>query len=433
MDSNRKRPKVFYGWYIVGACLVIILYTGGVVHFGFTAIFEPIAEEFGWSYAHISLAGSLRGLEMGLFAPLMGLLVDRWGPRKLILGGSILICTGLLLLSRITSLVTFYGAFALIAVGMSTCTSTVIMTVVTNWFRRRAGLAIGIVSSGWGLGGVLVPVITRLIDILQWRMAMVAAGLGTLIIVSPLSMLLRHKPEHYGYQVDGDVSNTTGTKKVQPSTTPVEVNINAKQALRNRAFWHLAISGMCHMFASGAVVTHIMPYLSSLNIARSVSSLVAFLLPVVTIGGRLGSSWLSDRFSSRLVYTAGFALMTAGLLIFGNVAAGKLWLLAPFVITFSLGWGLNVPTRISLHRDYFGRENFGIILGFATGIMMIGNITGAPLAGWIFDTWGTYQWAWLGYGAVTVAGAILVFTIPSSSGTIQQSDKLTPVGHEKVS
>ncbi len=104
MSLNQKRSNVFYGWYIVGACLLITLYTCGVVHFGFTAVFEPIAEEFGWSYTQISLAASLRGLEIGLFAPLMGFLVDRWGPRRLIFGGSILICVGLLLLSRVKCL-----------------------------------------------------------------------------------------------------------------------------------------------------------------------------------------------------------------------------------------------------------------------------------------------------------------------------------------
>ena len=76
-----KNRKVFYGWYIVGASVLITLYTGGIVHFGFTAVFEPIADEFGWSYAQISLAASLRGFEVGLLAPLVGLLVDRWGPR----------------------------------------------------------------------------------------------------------------------------------------------------------------------------------------------------------------------------------------------------------------------------------------------------------------------------------------------------------------
>ncbi|MEE8413425.1 MAG: MFS transporter, partial [Dehalococcoidales bacterium] len=205
MDFNRKPPRVFYGWYLVAAAVVIILYTGGIVHFGFTAVFKPIADEFGWSYAQISLASSLRGLEMGLLAPLMGYLVDRWGPRKLIFAGSIIICLGFILLSNVSSLLMYYGAFALIAIGMSTCTGTVLMTAVNNWFRLRAGLATGIVASGFGLGGLLVPLVTKLIDVFQWRRTMVIVGLGMLGTVLPLSFVVRHKPEHYGYLPDGEM------------------------------------------------------------------------------------------------------------------------------------------------------------------------------------------------------------------------------------
>ena len=105
---NSKRHRVFYGWWIVGASFFIIFYIAGFINFGFTAFFEPIASEFGWSYAQVSLAGSMRGLEMGLFAPVVGFLVDRWGPRRLIFAGAILTGLGLLLVSQINSLITFY-------------------------------------------------------------------------------------------------------------------------------------------------------------------------------------------------------------------------------------------------------------------------------------------------------------------------------------
>jgi cyanate permease len=124
--------------------LLITVYSAGVIYFGFTAVFEPIAEEFGWSYAQISLAASLRGLEVGLLAPLMGFLVDRWGPRRMVFGGSILTFVGFLILSRVSSLTMFYGAFVLIAIGMGTGTQTVLVPAVANWFRKKAGVAIGI-------------------------------------------------------------------------------------------------------------------------------------------------------------------------------------------------------------------------------------------------------------------------------------------------
>ncbi len=410
---TQKHPKVFYGWYVVGACVLITLYAGGVVHFGFTAVFEPIADEFGWSYAQIALASSLRGIETGLLAPMMGLLVDRLGPRRLIFVGSILMGLGFFLLSRLSSLASFYGAFALLSMGQSTCTGTVVMTAVANWFRRRAGLATGIVASGFGLGGLIVPVVTYLIDTLQWRRAMLVVGLGVLAIVLPLSLLVRHRPEDYGFQPDGEPDRESEEIPIPIANT--EISIPAKQALGNRAFWHVAIASACHAFVIGAVVTHMMPYLSSLGIARSVSSLIALVLPVASIGGRLGSGWLSDRLGRRHVFAASFALMTGGLLLFGLVTPERMWLMVPFVTTFSLGWGLSVTSRISMLREYFGRSSFGTILGFTSGVMMIGNVAGAPLAGWIYDTWDSYQGAWLGFGALALFGTVLVLATPASA------------------
>jgi len=411
-DINQKHSKVFYGWYLVGACVLITLYTGGVVHFGFTAVFEPIADEFGWGYAQIALASSLRGLEMGLLAPVMGLLVDRLGPRKLIFTGSVLISLGFLLLSRVSSMASFYGAFALLSIGMSTCTGTVLLTAVNNWFRAKAGLATGIVTSGFGLGGLLIPVVTSLIDAFHWRTAMLIVGLGGLAIVLPLSLLVRHKPEQYGYQPDGEAMTALDPGDVYTPISGTEIDVTAKQALRNRPFWHVAIASMCHAFVVGAVVTHMMPYLSSLGIARSTSSLVAFALPLASIGGRLSSGWLSDRLGRRQIFATSFVLMTAGLLLFSQVTAGMMWLVVPFIIAFSLGWGVSVTSRIAVLREYFGRGSFGTILGFTSGIMMLGNIAGAPLAGWVFDNWGSYQGAWLGFGAITLLGVVLTLTTP---------------------
>ena len=109
--------KIFYGWWIVLACSLICLYGGGIVFFGFTAFFDPIREEFGWSYTQISLAASLRGLEAGVFAPLIGFLVDRFGPRKLMLWGTIIVGFGLILLSLTQSLAIFYASVMLIGFG----------------------------------------------------------------------------------------------------------------------------------------------------------------------------------------------------------------------------------------------------------------------------------------------------------------------------
>ena len=414
MNPKEKQPRFFYGWYIVGACVLITLYTGGVVHFGFTAVFEPIAEEFGWTYAQVSLASSLRGLEMGLLAPLVGFLVDRYGPRRLIFLGSIIAFSGFFLLSQTNSLLTFYIAFGLLAVGMSTTAGTVLLTPIANWFRRRAGIAMGIVASGFGLGGLLVPIVTVLIDTLEWRTAMTVVGIGMLVIVLPLSFLVRHKPEPYGYVPDGERIDFGDDIDITSSKPSDEINITLKQAFKSRTFWQLGFSSMCHAFVVGAVVTHMMPYLSSVDIARTTSSIVAFVLPSLSIVGRLSSGWLAIRYGSRRIFSIGFILMTIGVFIFAYISNQIFLLVIPFIITFSTGWGLSVTSRLTFMRESFGRVNFGKIMGFISGMMMVGHVTGAPLAGWVFDTWDSYQGAWFVCSAVAVIGAILVYSIPSS-------------------
>jgi cyanate permease len=415
MKLTQTRAGSFYGNYIVAASVAIILYTGGIVHFGFTAVFEPIADEFGWSYAKVSLASSLRGFEMGLLAPLVGLLVDKFGPRRLIIVGSLCICVGFILLSRISTLAWFYGSFILIATGMSTCSGTVLLTAVTNWFRRKAGIAIGIVSSGFGLGGLMVPVVTVLVDSIGWRTAMIVVGLGTLAIVFPLAFVIRHKPEQYGYLPDGEASLEVenGNREVKKeNTADIEVNVPAREALRGRVFWQIAVASACHAFVISAVVTHMMPYLSSVGVVRALSSVVAFMLPVMSISGRLGSGWLIPRVGSRFVFSASFVLITAGSLIFAYVSDERLWLLIPFVIALSLGWGLSVTTRTTLLREHFGRAQFGTIIGATFGVMMIGSIAGSPLAGFVYDTLESYKVAWLSYAGMGIVGALLVFTVP---------------------
>ena len=204
MPSPQRFPHIFYGWWIVGACFTLALYMSGAVFYGFTAIFEPIAEEFGWSYTSISIAASLRGLEAGLLAPVVGIMVDRWGPRRFIFGGVICIGLGLLLLTQVQSIGMFYAAFILMSLGISSCGISVTVTAVANWFHRRVGLATGITVSGYGFSGLLVPLMVRLIDTYDWRIAIGVMGIGMLVIGLPLSLLVRHKPEQYGYLPDGE-------------------------------------------------------------------------------------------------------------------------------------------------------------------------------------------------------------------------------------
>ena len=422
MRLNWKPPKVFYGWWIVGASGLIGLYTLGIVQYGFTAVFEPIANEFGWSYTQISFGVSIRGLGAGLLAPLIGMFVDRLGARRLIFGGTFITCLGLLLLSRITSLSMFYVSFVLITLGMTTCAPPVLNTAVANWFQKKVGIAMAIASSAIGAGGLLVPLIVILVDTYEWRTAMSLLALGIPAIVLPSSLLLRHKPEQYGYLPDGEVKDAVIAGKESVTAKPAEVEIGVKQALKSRAFWHIAFQPTVGFMMVVAMTTHIMPYLSSIGVARSTSGLVVSAMSLLGIAGYFCVGWLGDKFDKRWVWAVALTLRPLGLLCFVYVAE-RSWLLVPLVLLYGLGWGGGAVMLGIVTREYFGRSHFGAIMGLIAGMMGLGSVAGPPLAGWAFDTLGSYQTIWLAFAAVALTTAIIVAAMPPPPTKTRMIDK----------
>ena len=416
MNVERGRAKIFYGWWIVVSTSLVFLYASGIVYFGFTAVFEPIAHEFGWSYTQVSLATSLRGLETGLLAPVVGLLVDRWGPRRLLFFGSSVTGLGLILLSVVGSLPTFYGVIFLISIGGRFTGHAVMMTAIANWFKKRLAMATGIMASGAALGGLLIPLIVIIVDRYGWRTAMIIFGLGTWVVCLPLSLLVRDKPENYGCLPDGDEYQTVVASNDSAAIKKnLDINFTAGAALRNRAFWHVTLAMTFHAIVTSAILTHVMPYLSDIGISRLTASLVGTAIPITSILGRLGFGWLGDRMEMRRAAAIGFALSGLGMFIFAYIAPLGLWLLVPFLLTFGIGFGGSVTIRAVLLSRYFGREKFGSILGFTIGMMTLGNIIGAPLAGFIFDRWHSYQLAWLGCAALSIVSILIIVAAPRSA------------------
>ena len=423
MIGSKKPFKIFYGWWIVVASFFIALYVGGAVFYGFTALFEPIQNETGWSYTQISLAASLRGLELGLLSPLVGILADRWGPRRLIFGGVFITAVGLFLLGSTSSLIMFYGAFALIAIGVSACTVIVLLTAITNWFRSKMGLAIGIAICGFGFSGLLIPVIVRLIAAYDWRTTVNILALGMLVLILPLSLLFRHRPEPYGYSPDGQKQGTVAYLGEAGPRQVIEAEVSVKQALKSGTFWRLALPRMYHMMTTTAIITHVMPYLSSVGISRSQSSLVATVLPLMSVFGRLGFGWLGDKSNRRLMATMTFSMVGFGVLCFAYASTTGMWLLVPFLVLVGIGYGGSNALLPSLGREYFGRANFGSIYGIMEGIGSVGGIIGPTLAGWAYDNWGSYQTIWLVLAGLAIVAIISVFTITPVRNLAGPDDK----------
>ncbi len=382
--------KIFYGWWVVFSCFFIGAYTACVVYYGFTAFFEPLVKEFGWSHAQVSLASSLRGLEMGIFSPFIGFLVDRFGSRKLVVSGVILVGLGLLLLGQTHSLVTFYIAFLLLSLGAGATAALVFMTVVANWFRKKIGLALGIMTSGFGASGLMVPIVVHLIDLYGWRTALVFLALGMWTMGLPLAFLIRSRPEQYGYFPDGDAPD--GPPQ-EGKAREAGVEIGFRKALKERSLLHIISAEFLRNLVVTTVVVHIMPYLGNTGMSRANAGMMAAGIPLCSIIGRFGFGWLGDHLEKRLVFTLTFAALTLGMVAFCLVHWNWILLFA-FLLLFAPGQGGNVVLRGSIIREYFGRDAFGKIIGMVQGAGAIGGIIGPTLGGWTFDVMRSYDLIW---------------------------------------
>jgi len=398
--------KIFYGWWIVLACFLTNLYVSSTVFFGFTAFLDPLVKEFGWSYTQVSFAASLRGLEMGILAPLVGFLADRFGSRKLIFSGVITVGFGLILLSLTRSLTMFYGSFILLAFGAGGCTSVVTMTAVANWFKKNVGIAFAVMASGFGASGLIVPLIVRLIDGYDWRTALIILGLGMWALGIPLSFVIRNKPEQYGYLPDGKLADgRISEHEIQHE----KVEISFRKALKKRSFLYLNLAEVMRFMVLTAVVLHIMPYLGSMGISRPTAGLVAAAIPLFSIIGRFGFGWLGDVFDKRYVIAVTFGFMGMGMLAFTHMQAN--WAIYLFLLLFSPGFGGGAVLRGAVLREYFGRNSFGKMIGILMGFASIGGIIGPTLAGWVFDTLGSYDFIWLVFAGCMSLGIILALRI----------------------
>jgi MFS family permease len=396
-------PIIFYGWWIVLACFFISFYVGAILFFGVTAFIEPIVQEFGWSYTQVSFAVSLRGLEMGIFAPFVGYLVDRFGSRILILCGVLTVGLGLLLLSFTGSLLVFYICFLVMGFGGGGCTAVVIMAAVANWFRRNVGKALGVASAGFGASGLLIPLIVWLIATFQWRTTLILLALGMWGIGIPLSFIFRDKPEAYGILPDG---GSLQEGKAAGGEGSPKSGISFREALRNRVFLYLNIAEALRMILVSGVVTHVMPYLTSVGMSRTAAGWIVAAIPLTSIIGRLGYGWMGDRFDKKHVYALSLGMMGLGMVAFSYIHVPSMMYL--FLFLFPPGFGGSMVLRGAFLQEYFGRDIFGKVLGTIMGSASVGGILGPTVAGWVFDTWNRYQLLWLAFAGLMVLATILI-------------------------
>lgn len=400
-------PRPWYGWWLLAAATAAITLQSGVYVFGFGVFFLPIVAEFGWSRAAASGAVSLARLENGLTGPLEGWLIDRWGPRRVMLVGIPLLALGFLALSRVDSLLGYYVVYVgMLSLGSSLGFFNPCSAAVANWFVRRRAFALGLMSCGIGCGTVLVPAVAWLVEGLGWRSAALVLGAATLAIGLPLATAIRHRPEPYGERPDG------APPGADPPVPRRELAVGARQALRMPEFWILSVLFAVRLMVTTAVSLHLIPLVTDTGLGIQAAALMTTVLGVLSIAGRLCFGWLGDRWGSKPTYALGLVALVVGLVVLANARSLEVVLLA--LLFYAPAYGGLAALMLSLRGEYFGRRSFATIGGLMAPVMTLGTLTGPVFAGWVFDTTGSYRPAMYAFAALTVLALLCLMPLRRS-------------------
>jgi MFS family permease len=416
ISSSGSKEKVFYGWWIVITCSCLSIYGSGIFYYGFGTFVKPVIAELGWSMAMISGAFSFYRLEAGIAAPIVGFLLDRFGPRRLVLIGGIVMGSGFIFLSQVSTVLPFYSAVVIISMGWSACVGSSVGTpLVGKWFVKKRGRALGIYGAVRGLAGLLVPAVAYLIVQYGWRSALIILGILSWFVILPLSFALRDSPETCGLLPDGEPSRCDiqqGDSRAERSEA-IEADFPLRKAMRSRTFWIITLCLFSHQATQSAVFVHIVPYLVDVGIEPTLAASVVTFMSLVSVFGRYGSGWLGDLFNKKWLLFVLYLLQPIGL--FSLLQVHNFMEIIPFVLVYSTAYGGNSVVKAAIVGDYFGRKNFGTIYGAIQGLSIAGSILGPLMAGLVYDINGSYTLAFTALGVMMIFPALLVLLLKAPS------------------
>ena len=401
---------MFYGWWVVIGGMIAIAISSGVFMHGFQFYFEPMRRQFGWSRTVLSGAYSLSRAESGFLGPIGGYLVQRFGSRIVMAGGFIILAFGLALLSFTRNIPVFYVAFLILSIGSGLAAWTPVVPALTNWFRRKRGMAVGLTMMGMGFGGILVaPLVGVLIKNFSWDATAMACAAFAAIVGLPLARIMRYSPEPYGYLPDGDSPDDKAAEASKDPRRPPppdeEFDFTVKEALLSPAFWLMSIGHSVSLLTISTLSLHMVPFLEAdlgfepETAATALMAVNLFLMAAQPVGGFLG-----DRLPKRYIAAGTMLGHAAALLLFG--LADTYWQVMLASAIQGMAWGIRGPVITAMRSEYFGRKNFPMIQGYSHLVLMGGQIVGPLLAGYMADNY-SYAAGFQIIGVMTAAGMFL--------------------------
>lgn len=386
--------------------------TAGLAVWGFGVYVSPLRSEFGWSTAAIAAGFSIRSFQQGFLAPLAGVIVDRFGPRRVAVGGSLLMVAGLLLFAGTQSLWMYYLASVLMAMGQSASSFTAFSTAVMRWFARKRGRAMGMMHAGNGAGYFLVPGVAFVVAVGGWREALVISAALVLLIALPLALVLRNSPADLGLSPDGDALQPRMAAPLSAQASAAGLaGASLSEAMHTSTFWLIALAQACGGAAVQGWVVHTIPHLEAVGFSLGAATMIGVGYAVCQLIFRPATGLIADRFGRKRIFVFSFGLQAVGMLMFAALSSGRLWLLPAYYATFAAGQAAWVVLQAAIVADYFGPRRFATINGVVNTIQMPVGVISPIAAGYVFDRTGSYAPVFIAYSAMGVLAAVSVLLI----------------------
>ena len=410
---KNRLSGLYYGWRMIGLVSAVRILGGGLHNYGFTVFFLPVTQELGLSRASTSLAFSLARAQGSFLSPVVGLLVDRHGPKPMMIAAALLAGVGYILFSWVNS----YATFLIVYLGVISISFTAgfvhAPTIVANsWFIRLRARAMTVVSAAVPVGGAIItPLLAMAVSEWGWRWGAFMSGTLFLAVGLPLCFGLRRSPESMGMRPDGEPLQETiqyAAETERPIATQNEPDITTRQAMRTRIFWMLVISMMARSAAFTTVTTHFIPIMVWKGLSQTQASVLLAGYAIFNLPLHFVLGWIGDFLNK--------PKLTAICMLLGAVAVvPMLWSNSPWALWFFTGLycvlDASIPVYWASVGDFFGRKSFGTIRGTMNLFYTWGSILGPVIAGAVYDRTQSYATVFSGLTVLLIIAALSTATL----------------------
>lgn len=401
------------GWRVVVICQIGVLSGIATIFFTlFTLFIKPWQHDFGWNREQISQVFTIAAMSVAICSPIMGRLLDRFEPRKLIAAMMVAFGLGFASLAGLTShLGRFEATAVFIGIAGTGTYQLGYARIVAGWFERRLGMALSVVVAGSGLGSLFIPPLVQYsITAYGWRPTILILSVLPLLVGAPLTFFFAPSPATH------PARRSAPSQSVEVKGTPW------KQALATRSFWLIVLGVGCMSLAENGVLVHLAPMLSDRGLKAEDAAFIVSILGGSAVAGRLLLGWLLDYLKGAGVAMGALLLAGGGIFLLGHAQSFHAAALASLVA--GLGMGCEYDLIPYMLKRYFGMRSFSTLYGLSYTMYAIAGGTAPLLLGYIYDATGSYTRILSLFAVITIVVAIAMLALPTYSYLASSTDSL---------